>query len=148
MPPKSKAKAPEAPTTLLGSCDGPGPIDFSPVLAAIESDDSNQHEAVVDTVTMLPSSNTVQVRCRCVDAPHPTGPCLHYQHMHMCKPVCIASTCTCSTWTAAEYLCGPEFNEQAVSRASWPPLVFWRPSLRASLPSAMQKDLLRARQRA
>jgi hypothetical protein len=64
MPPKGKVKAPEAVTLVTGPLDGSAPVDFSPLLAALASDDSKQHEAVAETVGLLPCSEGVQVGLR------------------------------------------------------------------------------------
>jgi hypothetical protein len=64
MPPKGKVKVPEAVTLVVGPLDGSTPIDFGPLLAALASDDSKQHESVADTVGLLPCSEGIQVGLR------------------------------------------------------------------------------------
>lgn len=64
MPPKGKAKVPEAPVSLLpGPFDGSVAIDFTAVLEALACEELDKHQAVTEAIKGLPRLENVQV-CR------------------------------------------------------------------------------------
>jgi hypothetical protein len=65
MAPKAKPKVPTdlpPPTLVPVPIDGSAPIDLSQVVEAIYSDNPRQHEAVAETVKILPRSTLTMVR--------------------------------------------------------------------------------------
>jgi hypothetical protein len=63
MASKPKAKPALAPATLVPMpIDGSVPINLTPVVEAIYSDSLGQHEAVAETVKVLPRSTRTSVR--------------------------------------------------------------------------------------